>query len=378
MSQQREKNSGVRVAVVIPTHWDFLMGGAQYQAKLLVQTLFEEYGAVVRFFSARASANRSFPDHQVVCVGHTKWHRQFGHFWDYFRLRRALREFAPDVIYQRVACAYTGICAGYAEEAGIPMIWHVAHENDCRTPLPLAQLLRRPHAVVESRLTHRGIRGADTIVAQTNDQVELLRQNLGIVADQVIRNFHALPDAMVKNTDPVKVIWIANLKPSKRPELFLEIAQQLNDCPGVEFVMVGQPYQVDSLRQNFEQKLQHNANVSFLGAQSQDAVNALLDQAHLLVNTSKGEGFSNTFIQAWMRSVPVLTMGVNPDGILNEDSLGGCYASTEGLADAIRERVSNPARLASTGEVARQFAIREFSMKNASELAALITNATTG
>ena len=126
----RVKSRDMRVAVVIPTHWDHLMGGSQYQAKLLIEELYQNYGATITYFTARASTRRKFPDHQVICVGHTNWRYRYGYFWDYFRLQRALTTFAPDVIYQRVACAYTGIAARYAILSGTPLIWHLANEPD--------------------------------------------------------------------------------------------------------------------------------------------------------------------------------------------------------------------------------------------------------
>ena len=121
----------IRVAVVIPTHWDYRMGGSQYQAKLLIEELHRSFGADITWFAARASENLQFDDHRVVSVGKANTLRRFGHFWDYFRLQRALREFAPDVIYQRVGCAYTGIATRYARRSGTPMIWHLASQADC-------------------------------------------------------------------------------------------------------------------------------------------------------------------------------------------------------------------------------------------------------
>ena len=372
MSDTQMKLREIRVAVVIPTHWDYLIGGSQYQAKLLIEQLYRTYGVTICYFTARASTRRKFADHQVVCVGHTNWFRRFGHFWDYFRLRRALRAFSPNVIYQRVACAYTGIAAGYATQAGIPLVWHIAHDTDCRKSLPIGQLLGRPHTLIETRLAKRGVRQADVIVAQTNDQIRMLHENVGRKADRLIRNFHPAPPACKKGVKPITVVWIANLKPTKRPEKFLEIALRLQDLSGIEFLMIGQPYHSQYLQRHFEQAIQCQTNVRFLGAVSQEDVNKLLERSHVLVNTSTQEGFSNTFIQAWMRSVPVLTLGVNPDGLLGNRGLGGNYDSIAEIANSIQELASNPDTLSDMGEISRQFAIQQYSMKNAAELASLI------
>jgi len=104
----------------------------------------------------------------------------------------------------------------------------------------------------------------------------------------------------------------------------------------------------------------------------QEDVNRLLERSHLLVNTSEWEGFSNTFIQAWMRSVPVITLGVNPDGLLDNSYLGCNHVSTAEIASSIRGLASNPDLLEDMGKRSRQFAIRRFSMRNAAELSSLI------
>jgi len=358
--------------VVIPTHWDFRMGGSQYQAKLLIEELHKNHNASISYFAARVPAAREFPDHQVVCTGWSDFLRRFGHFWDYFRLLKALRAFAPDVIYQRVCCSYTGIAARYSSRAGIPMVWHIASANDCRKAPYFWSSLRRPYAWLETRLAKSGIPRADVIVAQTEDQGRMLEENYGRRPDRVIRNFHPQPRTTGKRTNPLRVVWIANFKPLKRPELFLEIAAFLEQLPGIEFLMVGQPYFSRSLRNEFESKIGRISNVRCLGEMAQEDVNALLDNTHLLVNTSRWEGFSNTFIQAWMRAVPVLTLGVNPDQILDNDSLGCSYNSTAEIADSIRELAADPDMLKAMGEEARQFALQHFSMKNAAELANLI------
>jgi glycosyltransferase involved in cell wall biosynthesis len=348
------------------------MGGSQYQAKLLIEELHKNHDTEICYFAARTPVHREFPDHRVVCTGWSDFLRRFGHFWDYFRLQKALRAFAPDVIYQRVCCSYTGIAARFANHEGVPMVWHIASANDCSKAPRFWSCLRRPHAWFETRLAKSGIPRADLIVAQTEDQGRMLKANFGRRPDRVIRNFHPQPRASGKSTNLLRVVWIANFKPLKRPELFLDIASSLETLPGIEFLMVGQPYFSRSLHNEFESRVGKISNVKCLGEMAQEDVNALLDSVHLLVNTSRWEGFSNTFIQAWMRAVPVLTLGVNPDQILDNNSLGHSFNSTAEIADSIRELAANPDMLKAMGKQARQFALQNFSMKNAAELANLI------
>jgi len=361
----------LRVAVVSPEHSACVMGGAEYQAKLLIERLWRNLGAEVVYFAANAPETRTFETHSVVRVGRNGFMRRYGNFWDFFRLQRALRRFRPHVIYQRVGGAYTGICALYARRANIPMVWHIANEADCDKLPSLTSLFRRPHFFVERLLMRFGGRNADRIVVQSETQARLLRKNLNREST-LIHNFHPLPrKSEIADKKPI-VLWVANLKPLKRPEAMLEIAGYLEDAGEIRFVMVGRPFLRSSLQLQFEESLSKHKNVEYIAGASQDEVNKLLQISSLLVNTSSREGFSNAFIQAWMRGVPVLTLGVNPDDLLDGGDLGRACASTKEIADQIRFLSNRGDRLAQMGKRCREFAIAKFSMKNADDLTGLI------
>jgi glycosyltransferase involved in cell wall biosynthesis len=347
------------------------MGGSQYQAQLLIGRLAANHNVQVRYFAAR-TRRLSFPDHEVCDIGERPALRRFGHFWDYFRLQRALRSFRPDVVYQRVACAYTGISRRYATRAGVPLIWHIANQNDV-LPAPSAwSLLARPHRLLESRLSKAGARRADVIIAQTADQAALLESHYGRAPDHIISNFHPEPPLPARGEAPVSVVWIANLKDAKRPELFVELAGRLQDDERLKFSMVGLPYPDAEKQAAIQARIDTLPNLDYLGAVSQEAVGKLLESAHILVNTSLWEGFSNTFIQAWMRGVAVLTLGVNPDGLLDDGVLGCSCDTVDGLENSLRGAVDNPAMLIRQGSVRRDIARERFSMHNADLLADII------
>jgi glycosyltransferase involved in cell wall biosynthesis len=362
-----------RIAVVIPAHWSYSMGGSEYQAKLLVEALVRRYSVTVGYFAARVSDIRTFDNHTVFRTGSNHSLRRYGHFWDFFKLQRRLAEFQPDVIYQRVSCSYAGIAGLYARRTNTPMICHIASQKDCSPPPRLLPSLLRPHILVESRLAKYGLRHANSLIVQSEDQRALVRQNIGDKDVSLIRNFHPVPDDVADKSDTsFTVVWIANMKALKRPELFLEIAGKVSSQRDVEFVLVGQPYPEAAAQNALQDMIRKSSNVTYAGPIAQEAVGDLLARSHLLVNTSVFEGFPNTMIQAWMRRVPVVTMGVNPDSLLDDGKLGASCDTTDEVARYIERLNSDRTRLMKMGADARAFATKEFSMNNANRLADLV------
>jgi glycosyltransferase involved in cell wall biosynthesis len=367
-----------RVAVVIPVHWNWRLGGSQIQARHLIAALWRNHSAVVRYFAARVSQPTDFEDHDIeIVTRHEDLHR-YGHFWDYFRLQKALAEFRPDVIYQRIGCAYTGIAAQFARRTGTPMVWHLASDKDCQVKSLSWGKLLRPHKAVEDYLASQGPKHADVIVAQTYDQADLLERNYGRRPDLVVRNFQPMPAEASKDNSRFRVVWVANLKPVKRPDEFLKLAEAISDVSNVEFTMIGAPY-MDKVKQTrFEDLLYRCKNVQYLGSLPEARVLDEMRRANLLVNTSVREGFSNTFIQAWMCGMPVMTLGINPDGLLDKEWLGFCCASVQDMAHKMRQLAGSLDELKQTGVRCRKYADRHFSMSNCDKLAAHLIDIATG
>jgi glycosyltransferase involved in cell wall biosynthesis len=118
-------------------------------------------------------------------------------------------------------------------------------------------------------------------------------------------------------------------------------------------------------------------NLTYVGQKTQREVNELFATASVFVNTSLYEGFPNTFIQAWMRGVPVASLQVDPDGVLGEQQIGICAGSEAGLVAAVRALVADVDRRNAYGRRAQDYAMKTHSLQNAQVLARLLDDAET-
>jgi glycosyltransferase involved in cell wall biosynthesis len=352
------------------------MGGSQYQAMLLEDVLAHRDGVEVAFFAARVPPPGSVSDRRVVRSGKAVRLRRYGHLWDYFSLQRRLQEFEPHVIYQRVRCAHTGIAARYAVRHGIPMVWHIANDKDCRMKPGLLQLFRDPFRVIDNAISQYGMHSANYIIAQSDFQRRLIWKNFGLRVTDVIRNFHPRPEEKEEKNREFTVVWIANLKNQKRPELFLDLARSLQNIESLRFEVIGGSFGNPALQQAYVNSVEKLPNVEYLGPMEQPEVNRRLARAHVLVNTSISEGFSNTFIQAWLRGVPVVTLGVNPDDLLDDSALGWSCNTLGEMRERILHLYNRKDDLSALEATAKSTALGLFSMKNAEELADLLLAAT--
>ena len=365
------RGTRLRLCIVTPAHSGAQTGGAEYQINCLI----DELAATSRyeiFYLARLVDLAYVPHgYQIVQVGHTNRPPRFGYITDAVPLYRALRHLHPDVIYQRVACGHTGIAAYFARRHGARMIWHVAHDSDVmrESVIDGGNPLRR---LMEKASIRYGIRHVQGIVTQTRHQAQLLAANFGRQADAVIPNFQPPPVEPVDKADSVTVLWIGSLKPWKQPEAFVRLAAACRDLQAVRFVLVGGGSDGTRWHEGLMRQIGVTDNLEYVGALSQVEVNRALARAHIYVNTSLYEGFPNTFIQAWMREVPVLSLHVDPDGVLEREQLGGCAGSEPRLAQLVRKLVVNEPLRRAMGARCRGYANQHHSMANVGRLVELI------
>ena len=349
-------------------------GGAEYQISLLIDALAASGGYEVHYLAHVLDRRTRTRNYRAVKIGSGDSMPRMGYAMDGRSLYAALSEIEPVAIYQRVACAYTGICAAYSRRHSVPLTWHAAHDSEVSGQVldPARNVLR---IWLERRAAEHGIRHATRIVVQTRYQAQLLQEKFGRAADAVIGNFHPPAAEAIDKRGPVTVVWIANLKPWKRPEAFVRLANELRGCRDVRFVMVGAPAATagnERWQSSLMQGIEATENLRYLGQLSHEEVNELLARSHVFVNTSTQEGFPNTFIQSWLRDVAVVSLQVDPDGVLSRERVGIAAGTEEELVAAVRRLIEDPSQRAALAARGRQHAIAHHSLRNAGELMRVI------
>ncbi|MDE3034340.1 MAG: glycosyltransferase family 4 protein [Nitrospirota bacterium] len=210
-----------------------------------------------------------------------------------------------------------------------------------------------------------GLRLADAIVCRTEEQRVRWRERYGR-GSWLIRTGHPIPEVLPDQPGAGSILWVGRAHPLKQPDRFLDLAERL---PHERFIMVVMP---DPAHPDLSLALRRRAaklpQVTFHEGGSCEAVDGVFAQAKLFVNTSTYEGFPNTFVQAAMHRVPILSWLVNPDAVLTAHRIGACAeGSFERLVEEVQRFAGHDELRRETGERARRYAEAHHDVARAAE-----------
>jgi glycosyltransferase involved in cell wall biosynthesis len=369
--------SNIRICIVVSGHPNVIIGGAQYQAHLLAEECAGRQGIAVSYLGRGMPQGKDAHglSYNVVKTGSACGIRARALFFDALAIWRALSAIRPHVIYQRMKQSYTGICALYARRHNVPMFFHVAGAADVSRRWTRQRMsVNLPFDVLETNIGNWGLLHASHIIVQSQSQARLLEQNFHRLPVQVVGNFQPLPRELPQKPEgKTCVLWVGNFKDVKRPEIFVELARSFNGRLDIEFWMVG----MAAKQRRFDglmAAIKSCPNLRYFGQLPLTEVNWLMSQADILVNTSRSEGFPNTFIQAWANGAVVVSLVFDIDNGLDSQGIGFCAGDFARLRDVIAD-------LASSSPKRRAFSVRAFeyvhkmhSLGNAVRLADLMVN----
>ena len=364
----------MKIVIATKSFYGQRIGGAEYQSYLIAKFLIEN-GHDVHYLFLSTNQIKNYSSniffHQIKKINHIGRSGLETPLY-FLKIINVLNKVKPDIIYLRGRSAISIICCIYAKIKKTKSIFHIAHDHDLTKPrivFSLNNFLRYP----EHKLFSYLIRNFDHIISQTNYQSKKLYNNFRVIS-HVIPNGHPQPNLnmIYKPNNPIKILWIANFKPMKQPDIFFNLANNFISNTNLQFIMIGRL----NCKKNsiIYKKLHDMPNLNFLGELQNDQVNKYLEKAHILVNTSIAEGFSNTFIQAWMRKVPVVSLSVNPDGIINKYRLGFHSLTFEQLIKDVNTLATNQHLREEMGTRAQIFAFKHHTLTNILKVSNLIEN----
>lgn len=196
------------------------------------------------------------------------------------------------------------------------------------------------HAPVEPdrlnrTLVRNGLRLADDIIVQTEEQRTLCEERLGRTP-VLIRSI--AQRAPAREHEPEAFLWVARMASYKRPLAFVELARAV---PEARFWMVCVPEPCEESRTLLGEVRQAAASVSnleLLPPLPRSELLALIGRSVTVVNTAEFEGLSNIFLEAWAQGVPGVALSYDPDGLIGRHGLGGfAGGSPTRLASIVRK-----------------------------------------
>jgi glycosyltransferase involved in cell wall biosynthesis len=212
----------------------------------------------------------------------------------------------------------------------IKQVIRVANDN------MLDERIKLTHNLFEQKFISLGFRFSNFVLTQNDFQYGQLKGKFPYKPIIKLSNPIILEGVHSKLKPEKKsyIAWLANFRYQKNLKLLFEIVKR---SPNEMFKVAGVPlYPLDSETKDYLSKLKQLPNIEFMGKLSRQEVPDFLFRAKYLLNTSRYEGFSNTFLESMLVGTPILTTkNVNPDEIILKFDLGMIYTNEEDLGQLI-------------------------------------------
>ena len=339
------------LSVLAPEYSDRLVGGEPVQQTLLARALTRRGHDVSMIVADLGQADgmryegvRTFkayrPDAGVPVLRfiHPRW----------TGLWSALKRADADLYYTSCAGMEVDLLAFFCRQFGKRFVFRSASDSDCDRSRLLVRYAR------DRWLYAYGLRRADAILVQSGSQARSLSRSYGL-ASRVAGMLVEPP--LTAPTHDLDVLWVGNVRRVKRPDRVLWLSARL---PHVAFHMVGGALPgEEALYAHVRNAAAACANLTFHGSLSYAEANKLFGRAKLLLNTSDTEDFPNTYLQAWIRSVPVVTL-IDPDRVIEREGLGIAVRAPDQLPGAIASLLGSHGAWQAASDRCRRFMAREF------------------
>lgn len=265
-------------------------------------------------------------------------------------LWNSMKSADADIYYQRGAGAETGIVALFCFFRRKKFIFGLSSDVDADgTFIKNANFF-------EKSLFYYGLKKANAIIAQSDYQKQLIKAKFNRES-KVIKNVCRIRIVFPKIKKHKVVLWVGTIRPEwKQPELFLALARSI---PHAKFHMVGGASSDSIFYQNFIREANNVSNLKLFGFIPYSKIDNIFAESDVFVNTSSHEGFPNTFLQAWEQEIPVVSLNIDPDGIIIHRKLGFHSRTFETMVSDVNELLNNEDLRINLGKNGRKYLMEE-------------------
>jgi glycosyltransferase involved in cell wall biosynthesis len=339
-------------------------GGAETQCYFLAQELLQRGWEVHYIRESKETNSRIMDGIRVHAIPVRKHHYKWK---NYTALKRLMQQIKADVWYTRANISYLFPLYLIAKTTGGKVAWafsrdsQFSYENKKQQGKPLLNAFSHANQWVFFRTLTK----IDHVFVQTLYQQTALKEKFGLTGT-LIYNAHPLPHAEAQA--PIReqaICWIGRFVSFKQPAFFIALAEKLQ-AQGITCYMAGG--MASDLENSVQQQSKTLPNLVFLGKIPLHEVHDLLGKVKILVNTSLYEGFSNTFIEAWMRGVPTCSLGVDPDQLIKKQKLGYVEEDIGVLAEKVKYLLNDADKWQKISHHCRYFAEKKFNIVQAVDL----------
>jgi glycosyltransferase involved in cell wall biosynthesis len=160
------------------------------------------------------------------------------------------------------------------------------------------------------------LRKADMILVQHKGQEELLMKK-GITSVGLPNMIEMLHKNIELTETKGSFVYVGSLDKRKGFGKFYELVER---TPGYNYKVIGSPR--DETGSHYYDKLRTFKNVELKGRLSHEETLRDISSSLALISTSPMEGFPNIFIEAWACGIQVLSLYVDPGGVIQREKLG--------------------------------------------------------
>jgi glycosyltransferase involved in cell wall biosynthesis len=349
-----------RIAPLLVRNATTPAGGAETQILLLARGLAERGARVcfIVFDLPSAMMPESVDGVRTLVRPPYRARQRLGKFREALSIGRAIQRADAAVVVTRMESPEVGPVAFFTKLLGRRFIYSSAslsdfvpdagraavsvrsgRRNDPSSLLSDVDFSRLGLKPRDRKLFRLGLRFADEIVVQTEEQVRLCEAHVGRSPVLIRSLAEVVPQP---ESDPEAFLWIGRIVSSKRPEAFVRLARAL---PDARFWMVAVPASERAVDLELMGALRKSAatapNLELLRPRPREELMNLVTRAVAMVSTSDFEGMPNTFLEGWARGVPALALAHDPDGVIQGHGLGAFGEGSQERFASLASRLWN-------------------------------------